>query len=140
VSEDDDRLRRRPALLAEDPRVERGLTLLTMEVQERHARATESESGSWRSSSQAAIAQLAEVEWIRSRKRTRTRRRRWDPKCSPASRPHEVKAPSFSSLILAVPGPSVMKRAGGGSSARSLGRLRPDRSAPSFEALRRSVA
>jgi len=26
---------------------------------------------------------------------TRTHRWRWDPKCSPASRPHEVKAPSF---------------------------------------------
>jgi hypothetical protein len=37
----------------------------------------------------------------------------------------EVKAPSFSSLISAA-GPSVMGWAGGGSSARSLGRLRPD--------------
>jgi hypothetical protein len=54
--------------------------------------------------------------------------------------PHEVKAPSFSSLILAAPGPSVMERAGGGSSARSLGRLRPDSVGAPFEALRRSVA
>ena len=59
-------------------------------------------------------------------------------KRSPASRPHEVKAPSFSSLILAAPGPSVMERAGHRPAAWAA--CPRTASAPPFEALRRSVA
>jgi hypothetical protein len=91
------------------------------------------------SSPQAAIAQLAEGRVDSFSKAHESSTSEAGSEVSPASRPHEAKAPRFSSLILAAPGASVTAWAGGGSSARSRGRLRPESVAAPFEALVRSV-